>query len=122
MKLTEDDQRILTNLMNPAKWVENFQSCDYRELGQKTIEGVLCEGFETADPAFIGVDVPPELELKIDSLVAHLWVSVETGYPVLLEDEATFSGKTSFESFDQFQWDVDLEPSEPNIPPDYEQM
>jgi hypothetical protein len=122
MKLTEEDQRILTNLMNPAKWVENFQSCDYRELGQKTIEGVLFEGFETADPAFIGVDVPPELELKIDSLVAHLWVSVETGYPVLLEDEATISGKTSFESFDQFQWDVDLEPSEPNIPPDYEQM
>lgn len=121
MKLTEDDQRILTNLMNPAKWVENFQSCDYSELGQKTIEGVLCEGFETTDLAFHGEDVPPEL--SIDRIVAHLWVSVETGYPVLLEAEfeGKFSGKTSF---DQLQWDVDLEPSvfEPNIPPDYEQM
>ena len=121
MRLTEDDQQILTDMMNPTKWVENFQSCDYSKLGQKTVEGVLCEGFETTDPAFIGVDVPPEL--KIDSLVANLWVSVETGYPVLLEDEfeGKFSGKTSF---DQFQWDVELEASvfEPNIPPDYEQM
>lgn len=121
MRLTEDDQQILTDMMNPTKWVENFQSCDYSKLGQKTVEGVLCEGFETTDPAFMGVDVPPEL--KIDSLVANLWVSVETGYPVLLEDkcEGKFSGKRSF---DQFQWDVELEPSifEPNIPPDYEQL
>jgi outer membrane lipoprotein-sorting protein len=121
MKLTEDDQQILNDIMSPAKWVQNFQSCDYSELGQKTIEGVLCEGFETTDPAFMGVDVPPEL--KIDGLVAHLWVSVETGYPVLLESEfeGKYSGKTSF---DQFQWNVELEPSvfEPNIPPDYEQM
>ncbi|MHC4170875.1 MAG: hypothetical protein ACYSWQ_28390 [Planctomycetota bacterium] len=37
------------------------------------------------------------------------------------EFEGKYSGKTSF---DQFQWDVELEPSvfEPNIPPDYEQM
>jgi hypothetical protein len=121
MKLTEDDQQILTDMMNPTKWVENFQSCDYSKLGQKTIEGVLCEGFETTDQAFTGQDVPPEL--KIDSIVAHLWVNVETGYPVLLEVEfeGMFSGKTSF---DQFQWDIELEPSvfEPKIPSNYEQM
>ncbi|MHC4569723.1 MAG: hypothetical protein ACYTE3_28690 [Planctomycetota bacterium] len=107
------EEQILNDIMSPAKWVQNFQSCDYSELGQKTIEGVLCEGFETTDPAFMGVDVPPEL--KIDGLVAHLWVSVETGYPVLLESE--FEGKYS-------GWDVEFEASvfEPNIPPDYEQM
>ena len=44
-------------------------------------------------------------------------------YPVLLETEygGQYSGSASN---DQFQWDVELEPSvfEPNIPPDYEQM
>ena len=121
MKLIEEEQQILTDMMNPTKRVQNFLSCDYSELGKKTIEGVLCEGFETTDPAFIGVDVPPDL--PIESLVAHLWVSVETGYPVLLEAEfeGTFSGKASLS---QFQWDIELEPSvfEPNIPPDYKQM
>jgi hypothetical protein len=121
MNPTDKDLQRHANILDPMKWVGRFLSCEYSRLGRKTIEGELCEGFETTDHAFTGEDVPPELE--IDSIVGRIWVSVETGYPVLLEAE--FEGKYSGNaSIDQFQWDVELDASvfEPNIPPDYEQM
>ena len=105
---------------DPKNWVQKFLSCEYRKLGEKTINGVLCEGTETTDPTLVGEGAS---YFQIDSLIARLWVSVETGYPVLVESE--FTGQYSGEMvIDQIQWDVELEASvfEPNIPPDYEQM
>jgi hypothetical protein len=118
--LTEKGQQKHDGAMDPRRRVERFLSCEYSELGRRTIEGVLCEGLETTDSGFTGEDAA---ELPIDSLVAHLWVSAETGYPVLLEAE--FKGQYSGSAtIDQFQWDVELDASvfQPNIPPDYEQM
>ncbi|MBL7188643.1 MAG: hypothetical protein ISS70_20150 [Phycisphaerae bacterium] len=117
---TDKGQQRHADIMDPTKWVERFLSCEYSELGRRTIEGSLCEGLETTDSGFTGEDAA---ELPIDSLVARLWVSAETGYPVLLEAE--FKGQYSGNAaIDQFQWDVELDTSvfEPNIPPDYEQM
>jgi len=68
--------RALARMMDPNSRVLRFLSCKHKELGQKTIAGVLCEGIETTDPAFHGGEHPPE------SLMARVWVSVETGYPV----------------------------------------
>ena len=106
---------------NPNRWVQEFLSKDYSKLGQKTIDGVLCEGIETTDPTF---GVP---NFPVDSLVARIWVSVETGYPILLEGEVTGGddGKLRMTGVvDQFQWDVELDASlfEPNIPTDYKQI
>ena len=117
---TKKGQLRHADMMDPTKWVERFLSCGYSELGQRTIEGVLCEGLETPDPGCAGEGAD---EFQIDSIVGRLWVSVETGYPVLLEAE--FEGQHSGNaSIDQFQWDVELDANvfEPNIPPDYEQM
>jgi len=117
---TDKGQQRHTDMMDPTKWVERFLSCEYSKLGQKTIEGVLCEGLKTTDPGFTSESAA---DLAIDSIVGCIWVSVETGYPVLLE--ADFEGKYSGNaSIDQFQWDVELEAGvfEPSIPPDYEQM
>jgi hypothetical protein len=118
--LSEGNLQQHAGWVDPKAWVDKFLSCEYTKLGQKTIEGIVCEGIETTDPA-----LNPEAadHLQIDRFVARLWVSVETGYPVLLESE--FTGKYSGESvMDQFQWDVELDAStfEPNIPPDYEQL
>ena len=106
---------------NPGYMVETILSCEHTKLEQRIIEGVLCEGIETTDPAFLG-PMP-----EVDRLEAQLrlWVDVETRYPVLLESK--ISGEHNGEALDsegvmdQFRWDVDLEPSvfEPNIPPDY---
>jgi len=110
---------------NPGFLVQKILSCEHSKLGQKTIDGVLCEGIETADPAYIG-----PLPGQVNNLQAEfrLWVSAETGYPVLYESK--MSGEHEGEVWesesvtDQFQWDVELDPGifEPNIPPDYEQI
>jgi outer membrane lipoprotein-sorting protein len=100
---------------DPNQWVQRFLSCQYKELGQKTIDGVLCEGLETTDPAFFGGGNPPEPS------VARLWVSVETGYPVRFESERVYDGARHTSTQDRFQWDADLDGSlfEPNIPAGY---
>jgi hypothetical protein len=116
--LTKESNRKHANYQDPAWWVQTFLACKYSKLEPKTIDGVLCEGIETTDLALLA---DPENNVK--SLVARLWVGVETGYPVLFDGE--FHGaQTSYTIFDQFQWDVALDPSvfEPNIPAGYEQM
>ncbi len=111
---------------NPSFLVQNILSAEHSKLGQKTIEGVLCEGIETTDPACFG-PLPEQVNnLKVEF---RLWVSTETGYPVWYESKMSgeYEGQEWGESesvMDQFQWDVELDPSifEPNIPPDYERI
>jgi len=105
---------------DPSAWVQDFLSRDYTELGQKTIDGVLCEGIETTDPTW-GVAT-----FAVEKLVARVWVSVETGYPVLLEGQLSGPGGDPHVAgvLDQFQWNAELDPSlfEPDIPSDYQQI
>ena len=107
------------SLNDPKSMVQRFLSHEHRELGPKTVEGVLCEGIETTDPAFdmSGPDYPT------DSVMARIWVSVETGYPVWIEIEIVRNnGEIRIGGVrDQFQWDVELDESmfEPNIPTGY---
>jgi len=102
---------------NPKSMGQRFLSHEHRELAQKTLEGVLCEGVEITDPAFFESVVPT------DSLMARIWVNVETGYPVQFEFEIVRNnGEIQIGGvMDQYQWDVELDESmfEPNIPPDY---
>lgn len=109
---------------NPGFLVQKILSAEHRKLGQKTIDGVLCEGIETTDPACFG---PVPGDVKNLQVEFRLWVSVETTYPVMYETEmsAEHKGKarkTYRSVMDQFQWDVELDPNifEPNIPSDYE--
>jgi hypothetical protein len=108
---------------NPGFLVQRILSSEHSKLGQKTIEGVLCEGIETTDPACFG-----PLPGEVNNLQAEfrLWVSAETWYPVLYESKMSgeYEGEVweSESVTDQFQWDVELDPGifEPNIPTDYE--
>jgi hypothetical protein len=110
---------------NPGFLVQMILSGEHSKLGQKTIEGVLCEGIETTDPTCLG-PLPEQVNnLQVEF---RLWVSSETGYPVLYESKMSgeYEGEVwELESvMDQFQWDVELDPDifEPNIPPDYEEL
>jgi hypothetical protein len=92
--------------ISPKVWAQKFLSCECRKLGQKTIKGILCEGLETTDPTVFGDSDPPA-----DSAMMQLWVSVETGYPVLFEGNAVLQvddGVRIEVVLDQFQWDVEL--------------
>ncbi|MGD8499495.1 MAG: hypothetical protein PVJ86_02545 [Phycisphaerales bacterium] len=110
---------------NPGFLVQKILSCEHSKLGHKTIEGVLCEGIETTDPACLGPLPGPVNNLQVEF---RLWVSVETGYPVLYESKMSgeYEGERDESGcvMDQFQWDVELDPGifEPNIPPDYEEV
>jgi len=108
--------------MNAKYLVETMLSCEHRKLGQKTIEGVLCEGIETTDPGVLGPLPGSVSRLDVEM---QLWVNAKTQYPVLFESKISVVAEGEAISseciMDQFQWDVELDPSlfEPNIPPDY---
>ncbi|UCD51555.1 MAG: hypothetical protein JSW27_02770 [Phycisphaerales bacterium] len=111
--------------LNPRYLVQAIMSAEHEELGQKTIDGILCEGLETTDPNVLGP--LPGLVTRLE-VEMRLWVDVSTRYPALFEGkmdgEAEGQTLSSEWVMDQFQWEVALAPSvfEPNIPPDYEDM
>ena len=113
------------NWTNPKYLVQQILAVEYKELGKKMVDGVLCEGLETSDPAVMGALVE-----MVDRLDVHmeLWVDAQTQYPVRFEGkmagEAEGQVMESECVIDQFQWDVELDPSlfELDIPPDYVSM
>jgi len=119
VKMTFDEMEQVDFVTNPKSIVQRFLSCEHKEVGQKIVEGMLCEGIETTDPTFdkSGPDYPT------DSVMARIWVSVKTGYPVELETKIVRdNGKIQIGGvWDQFQWDVELDESMfvPEIPVDY---
>jgi ferric-dicitrate binding protein FerR (iron transport regulator) len=105
----------------PKELVRRFMSADYKKLGRKEINGVQVEGIEVTDPTLMESPAP------VKSLVARLWVSVETGFPVLFESEVVMesNGPVKVKTvMDNFQWDVELAADvfEPRIPNDYRDM
>ena len=94
---------------DPQSLINMALSLEHRALGQKTIDGALCEGIEVTGP---------------DGGTGRLWVSVETGYPVLGEFEGTKGGVRQTGTIDQFRWNVDLlaEGIEPEIPAGYDPL
>jgi hypothetical protein len=103
--------------MSPKKLVKQYLSTDYKELGRDIIDGVEVRGIEVNDPGVVRADFP------IDNLVARLFVSVESGFPVMLEAEIVGSnGALKMQAkMDNFQWNVEHEQSvfEPDIPAGY---
>lgn len=109
-----------TGQIDPKEIVKQYVSGDYRELGRRTIEGVEAEGIEVENPPGFTSN------FSIDSHVARLWVSVETGYPIMLENDIVGNnGDLCIEMVaDEFQWNVELDPIEfrVEIPADYTLM
>ena len=90
----------------------------YKELGKKTVDGVLSEGFE-----FEGTRAILSMEKeKIKNIVTRLWVDVNTNLPARVEVDCVWINdlKINLVMSDP-SWDVELEPDffEPKIPVDY---
>ena len=109
------DEQVQSARADKGRWTDpqgliNLAlSVEHHALGQKTIDGVLCEGIEATGP---------------DGSTGRLWVGVETGYPVLAEIEGIKGGIRATGTMDQFRWNVDLsaEGIEPEIPAGYEPL
>ena len=114
--LLEEDIANLEQ-MSPSKLVQQYLSTDYKELGSDTIDGLEVEGIEVNDPSVISATFP------IDSVVARLWVSKETRFPVRMEAKITGNnGALKMEGvMNEFQWNVEFSASDftPDIPSDY---
>jgi len=107
--MSDQTARAAKGWSDPQGLINLALSVEHHALGQKTINGVLCEGIEATGP---------------DGSTGRLWVGVETGYPVLAEREDMKGGIRQTGTMDQFRWNVDLlaEGIEPEIPTDYEPL
>lgn len=100
---------------NPRKVVKKFLEFKYKEIGRDQINGIDVEGIEVNDPKF-----EPGV---YESLVACLWVDVETRLPVRIKLDGVAAMQVQT-VIDEFQWDIELDAHdfEPNIPRDYTQV
>ena len=99
--------------------LKKFMASKSKKLGRDKIDGIDVEGIEVYDPNLCTAS------FTVDSLVAQLWVDIETYLPVLLKAEINGAkGEKAILKADKFQWNVELDSSifEPNIPSDYEEM
>jgi hypothetical protein len=98
--------------------ISQFMSGPYTKLGRQTMAGEEVDGIEVQNPVDLWGN------LQIDSVTIQLWVSVKTGYPVLIqEDVIGNNGTLQIKTVkDQFEWDVQFDPNEFKavIPPDYQ--
>jgi hypothetical protein len=103
--------------MSPSKLVQQYLSTDYKELESDMIDGLEVEGIEVNDPSVISTTFP------IDSIVARLWISKETGFPVRMEAKITGNnGALKMEAvMNELRWNVEFSASDftPDIPSDY---
>jgi outer membrane lipoprotein-sorting protein len=101
---------------DPKEMVKKFMSADYKELGRDTIDSIEVEGIEVTDPTGWGG--------MFDSFLGRIWVDIETELPVQIEMEFGSEQIEQKMVLDQFQWDIELDPTlfEPNIPGDYTLM
>lgn len=109
----------ITNLeeMSPTKLIQKYLSTNYKELGTEILDGLEVEGIEVNDPSVINTTFP------IESIVARLWVSKETGFPIRMEAKMTGNnGALKMEAvMNELQWNIEFSASDftPDIPPDY---
>ena len=118
MDLTDEDMEKFSPV-SPKNIVDLILSKGkYTELGRKTVDGILSEGFEfEGTRAILSMD-----KEKIKNVVTRLWVDVKTNLPVRVEVDCMLNNelKARVVMYDP-KWDVDLEPDffEPKIPADY---
>ncbi|MHC4738605.1 MAG: hypothetical protein ACYS9Y_06850 [Planctomycetota bacterium] len=114
MSFTDEQYRQMqAKEKNPREFIKLFLAIEHTNLGRDTIDGVEVEGIEVDSPKVGGG--------MFESAIGRLWVHVDTELPILMEVEGVSAGGKTKIVMDEFQWDVELEPSifEPNIPADY---
>ncbi|HUW20222.1 MAG TPA: hypothetical protein VMW16_13070 [Sedimentisphaerales bacterium] len=112
----EYDDEMLANMKkqnnDPREMVKQIMRCEYTELGRSVIDGIEVEGFETTDPSFMA---PMAKDIKM-----RLWVDVENRLPVRQELDIKVNEQMQMQGvvYD-YQWDIQVDASDFEIPPDY---
>jgi len=103
---------------DPRAMLKEVLKCNYKSLGQSTIDGITVEGFQTTDPQYGGNGLGRQVDVKI-------WVDVETWLPVRSEEDIVTDENEHMHSVSYgFQWNVPVNTAdfEPIIPDDYTSM
>ncbi len=104
--------------IDPRVLVDYIKSGKYTELGRSNIYGVEVEGIELKGQKISGE--------ALEKATTRLWVGVESGWPVQIEQEGLqyYTDYQVVIIHDQFEWDIDFEPGtfEPVIPEDFKLM
>lgn len=108
--------------------IEQLKEGEYKELGQREINGKIAKGFEVTDPGILQEVIP----VKVNTFVMRGWFDIETCLPVLAEVYATTNDKTvtvftggkevEIEAIaDEYQFNIDFEADTftPDIGEDY---
>ncbi|MHC4315914.1 MAG: zf-HC2 domain-containing protein, partial [Planctomycetota bacterium] len=116
MELTDDllDKMKKEN-NDPREMIRRMAGTEYTKLGRSVIDGVVVEGFETTDPAFLGG--------MLGDVKVTMWVNSATSLPVLIEMDMSMGEQMRMKgSIYGFEWDVPVvaEDFEPVIPEDFE--
>ena len=117
INLTDEDMEKHTSAAPKDIVNEILSKGIYKELGKKTIDGFLAEGFEFSDKrTLLSMD-----KEKTDDVVVRIWVDVNTVLPVRVEMDCVYNGVDAQLVMSGPQWDVELEPDffEPKIPVGY---
>jgi outer membrane lipoprotein-sorting protein len=118
MELNEtlvDSMEKQTN--DPRAMINQILKCEHISLGRSTIDGIEVEGFQTTDPAYMGV--------MLGQVDVKLWVHAETWLPYRIEMDTRMGETTSSQAvFSDFQWDapVDVAEFDPVFPDDYSSL
>jgi hypothetical protein len=110
---------------DPRPKIKKALAGEHKKLGRRTIDGVETQGIEVPQ---VGVMVGGNngAKVKVDRAVVQFWSSMETGDPILVEEEVvTGNGAMRFKTIsDQFHWNVRIDPNEfkVEIPSGYQLM
>ena len=103
---------------DPRAMLKKVLKCNYKSLGQSTIDGITVEGFQTTDPRYAGNGLDRQVDVRI-------WVDVETWLPIRSEEDVVTDDNEHMHSVSyDFQWNVPVNMAdfEPVIPDDYTSM
>ncbi len=98
---------------DPRAMVEQILGCEYKSLGNSTINGIEVEGFQTTDPSYQGG--------AFGQVDVRIWVDVNTWLPVRSEMDMQMGEMQMHGVIYNFQWDVPVDAAEfePVIPEDF---
>ncbi len=102
---------------DPQAMIKQILKCEHISLGRSRIDGIEVEGFQTIDPAFMGVMLG-QVDVKV-------WIHAETWLPYRIEMDTKMGEATHTQAvFSDFQWDVPVDVAEfdPVFPDDYSSL
>jgi hypothetical protein len=103
MGITSDEAKNMTDMTSARELVDYFRSFEYREIGERKINGVSASGIEVEDPALWAG--------QYEKGSIKLWVATSTLWPILIEREfSSDDGEVRVrETYRDFRWNPSLE-------------